>query len=122
MIPKRPHKDIQQVNIVDIKDNVELKRCFDHFNMRHNERCGVDLSYSDYLTAWVCYLRGYYVGEPINNRMIRVIGDYFSDDDFLKIIYTKIGNFYAPLTLYKVTEHKKKYYLYIQILKYKNAR
>jgi hypothetical protein len=114
-------------------ENVEILKCFEHFNLRFKERWLNDinlkgLTINGYWLDWVLYLRGEFSHFSEKGKMIRFIGHYIKDPVMYKIVYTKINiehndrndeknvEIYIPLTLYKIEDQSGKLHAYKRIL------
>ncbi len=119
ILKKKHSKDIQKLDL-EIFENPNTIKCYNHFKEKLFERFSQDLSYDSYLLTWTAYLRGSLI-EIKGNIMYRVIGDYIKDKVVYKVIYTrdKYSKLFIPLTIYPVVEHKKKYNIYKKVLKNK---
>jgi len=95
----------------------EITSCFEHFKERLDNRVSEDLcpGYHHYWDTWVVYLRGKFVVEN-DGMMYRMIGSYFNDEKMYKLVYKKINtyNIYVPLTIFELTNHKRRYRYYMK--------
>ena len=108
--------------------------CYNHFKERYHERFvsfsiqplknDSTLTYKEYWDIWVVNLRGLFLYYDTDSRMIRLIGNYINDEILYKLVYTKHDklNIFIPLTIVKVTEHKKKLRLYKRSLLMKRKK
>ena len=116
----------EEQNDIDKKlfESETLKSIYEHFSLRHNERYVKDkatiLSYGDYYNIWVCKLRGYLVSKN-ELEMVRYIGSYMKDETIYKIIYNKVFGVFVPITIYEVTDNKKKWRMYQAYLRNKKS-
>jgi hypothetical protein len=107
-----------------LTDNKEIRDCYEHFKLRYIERYSkskdTGLCYESYWSIWIHFLRGNlaYIYE---DQMIRVLGNYIKDPSLYKVVYKKVKklNIYVPLTIYEITDHKKRFHLYKKVLKHK---
>jgi len=124
MSKKTKAKQYTEEQIVDKKlfESETLKSIYEHFTLRHNERYVKDnatiLSYGEYYNIWVCKLRGNLVSKN-ELEMVRYIGSYMKDETIYKIIYNKVFGVFVPITIYEVTDNKKKWRMYQAYLRNK---
>ena len=120
-------KMIQVVNVDKdiILNNDNILRCFQHFKERATTRNnagynGLDLE--NFYQWWILHLRGDFIKFDTMGRMYRSIGSYFGGPMY-KIVYVRITlecqTFYVPLTIFEITDHKKKYHQHCMVVKNK---
>jgi hypothetical protein len=120
---KKQRKEIQKIDEKQLLESENVLQCYNHFKERYTERWREDnnLSFLDYIRSWIGYLRGelaYIKGK----RMYRVIGHYIKDPIIYKVVYTRTNGIYIPLTIYAISDHKRKFRLYKNILKSKKEK
>lgn len=117
---KQREKQYFDENIMYV-ENDQIKNCYEHFKLRYAERKNAFISYQEYWNQWIVYLKGVFLKYDKKGRMIRVIGNYLNEDDFVWVVYSKIKylNIYSPITLYIVTDKSKKSKIYKQLIKNK---
>lgn len=121
-ILKNQRKHIQPINNkLEKMENAEIKTCFEHFKKRMEERCGYDITYNQYWNSWIDYIRGDIMSKMGDKKIVTCVGNYIKDTSIYKVIYTWITDLgiYVPLTIYEITDHKRKYRMYLSVLKYK---
>lgn len=112
-------RDIHEI----ITNDVEIIGIYEHFSNRCIDRFlpeNAQLPLHTYWLEWILVTKGTFLKWE-NDRMIRIIGNYHKDKILYKIIYiyNNALKTYIPLTIFSISEHKKKFRIQQKLLKNK---
>lgn len=111
-------------------ENEQVMKCYEHFKSRLDERLSNNpgtpgFSFKNYINEWVRYIRGNLLSidndSEDNVRMCRLIGNYIKDPEIYEIVYIQIKEIglFVPLTIYEITDLKRKHKMYKKVLENK---